>query len=79
MLILTRKKDESIHIGDDIVITILDITGETIKIGIDAPRNIQIFRSELLKEIQRENQQAAASKMDLHSLKEILRTPEKNT
>ena len=75
MLILARKKNESIHIGDDIVITIVDVAGENIKIGIDAPKNIQIFRSELLKEVQQENKQAATAKLDLKDLAQIIKLP----
>lgn len=73
MLILARKKNESIRIGDDITITIVDVTGETIKLGIEAPKNIQIFRSELLKEVQQENKQAATAKINLQDLTEIIK------
>lgn len=75
MLILARKKNESIHIGDDIVITIVDVAGENIKIGIDAPKNIQIFRSELLKEIQQENKQATTNKINPKDLALIFKLP----
>lgn len=67
MLVLTRKKNESIHIGKDIKITILETIGDTVKIGIAAPKNIEIYRTELFQAIQTENQQAAAS----HKEKEI--------
>ena len=67
MLVLTRKKNESIHIGKDIKITILETIGDTVKIGIAAPKNIEIYRTELFQAIQTENQQAAAS----HKAKEM--------
>jgi carbon storage regulator len=55
MLILTRRTDEKIKIGEDIVVSILDIEGGTVKIGIDAPRHITILRAEMLEKIQQEN------------------------
>lgn len=48
MLVLTRKKDQSIHIGDDIIITVLNINGDKVSIGIKAPPEKLIFREELL-------------------------------
>ncbi|GER68384.1 MULTISPECIES: carbon storage regulator CsrA [Heyndrickxia] len=59
MLILSRRKGESIQIGDDIEITIAAIQGDQVKIGIDAPKHIEIHRKEVYLEIQRENTAAA--------------------
>ncbi len=59
MLVLTRKLNEAIRIGDDIEIKILAIEGEQIKIGIEAPKNIDIHRKEIYIAIQLENKKAA--------------------
>jgi len=59
MLVLTRKRNQSIIIGDNIEITIVDIHGEQVKLGITAPRTIPVHRKELYEEIQRENLLAA--------------------
>ena len=59
MLVLTRKKDQSLVIGDDIVITVLDIQGDQIRLGVDAPKSVKIFRKELYLEILEENKSAA--------------------
>lgn len=59
MLILRRKINESIQIGDDIELTILAIEGEQIKIGIDAPKTVDIHRKEVYLAIQKENSEAA--------------------
>ena len=58
MLVLARKKDESIMVGDDIEITIVDIQGDQVKIGIAAPRNVSIHRKEVFMEIREENMKA---------------------
>ena len=75
MLILTRKIDESIVIADDITVTVLEISGERVKIGIDAPRSITILRHELQEQVCQENIEAAAAAADLgdvaRQLKEI--------
>ena len=65
MLILTRKIDESIVIADDIFVTVLEISGERVKIGIDAPRSIVILRKELHEQVRQENIEAAAAATDL--------------
>lgn len=59
MLVLSRHRDESIIIGDDIVITIVDIRGDKVRLGIDAPTDIPVHRREVYEAIQRENRKAA--------------------
>ncbi|MFJ7669486.1 carbon storage regulator CsrA [Lysinibacillus sp. NPDC097195] len=61
MLVLSRKKDESIMIGDQIEIKILAIEGEQIKIGIVAPKTVKVHRSEVFEAIQAQNKEALAS------------------
>ena len=56
MLVLSRQRDESIMIGDDVVITIVDIRGDKVRIGIDAPTRIPVHRQEVYEAIQRENE-----------------------
>jgi carbon storage regulator len=58
LLVLARRKEESIVIGDDVVITILGIEGEKVKIGIEAPNNIRIWRKELYEAITEQNKLA---------------------
>lgn len=69
MLALTRKPGERIVIGDNIVITVVDIKGENIRLAIDAPKEIKIYRGEIYDTIAAENKQAAAplnmSEMDM--------------
>lgn len=59
MLVLSRHRDESIIIGDDIVITVVDIRGDKVRLGINAPVEIPVHRQEVYEAIQRENKQAA--------------------
>ncbi|WP_260286370.1 carbon storage regulator CsrA [Peribacillus aracenensis] len=59
MLVLTRKPNEAIMIGDDIEITILSVEGEQIKLGINAPKNVDIHRKEVYLSIQQENRTAS--------------------
>jgi carbon storage regulator len=59
MLVLTRKAGESIVIGGDVELTVLEIDGDHIRLGIQAPRSVPIYRAELWAEIQRENALAA--------------------
>lgn len=60
MLVLTRKIEEEIKIGDNIVIKVLDVEGGSVKIGIDAPRDIVILRMEILEQVQKENIESAS-------------------
>jgi carbon storage regulator len=55
MLVLTRKSDESINIGDDITITIVEIKGNSVRLGIKAPDKLKIYRKELYDRIKKEN------------------------
>jgi len=55
MLVLTRKSDESINLGDDITITVVEIKGNSVRLGITAPGNIKIYRKELYDRIKKEN------------------------
>ena len=55
MLVLSRQKDESIMIGDDVEITIVDVRGDKVRLGITAPRSISVHRREVYDAIQREN------------------------
>lgn len=59
MLVLTRKTKESIKIGDDIEITVLSVSGDQVKVGINAPKNIEIHRMEIYNDIQKENETAS--------------------
>ena len=59
MLVLSRKRDESIIINDNIVVTIVDIRGDKVRLGIDAPQDIPVHRREVYDAIQRESQKAA--------------------
>ena len=58
MLILARKENQSIMIGDNIEITIVNIKGDHIKIGINAPDNVKVYRKEIFEEIQKANLEA---------------------
>ena len=68
MLVLTRKTGEAIQIGDDIEITVVSIKGDQIKLGINAPKNIEIHRKEIYLEIQKENEDASKGISDLFSV-----------
>jgi len=64
MLVLSRQRDESIIIGDNVVITIVDVRGDKVKLGIDAPQEIPVHRREVYEAIRRENEQAAKLRPD---------------
>jgi carbon storage regulator len=64
MLVLSRQRDESIMIGEDVVVTIVDVRGDRVRLGIDAPTEIPVHRREVYEAIHRENQRSAAAKID---------------
>lgn len=64
MLVLSRQRDESIIIGDNIVVTVVDVRGDKVRLGIDAPREVSVHRREIYEAIQRENRQASQIPLD---------------
>ena len=71
MLALARKLNQSIVIGNNIEITLLEIKGDQIKLGINAPKSVPIYRKEIYEKIQEENKKAAQAKIDMGSLKNL--------
>jgi carbon storage regulator len=73
LLVLARKKNESILIGDDIEIIITEISDDKVKIGIKAPKAMKVFRKELLIEIEQENKKSAVTDMiDMQKLNMVI-------
>ena len=71
MLILSRKLDQKIRIGDNIVLTIIDIKGDQVKIGVEAPNDVKVFRQEVFSAIQSENK--AANQISMEQLQKLLK------
>lgn len=71
MLVLTRKKDQTIIINENVEITVLDVQGDQVRIGINAPRSVSVHRKEVFLEIQQENKKA--SEVSNVSLDEIMK------
>jgi carbon storage regulator len=72
MLILARRMSESIIISDDIEVSVIDIKGDQVKIGINAPRTVKVYRKEVYEAIQRENKAAMMSAASIPSLDQFL-------
>lgn len=70
MLALARKVNQSIMIGDDIEITLLEIKGDQVKIGISAPKSIPVYRKEIYLQIQEENKQAG-QEVDIAKIRDL--------
>ncbi|WP_050179826.1 carbon storage regulator CsrA [Domibacillus robiginosus] len=68
MLVLTRKPGESLMIGDDIELTIVSVSGDQVKLGINAPKHVDIHRKEIYVQIGNENKSASAGVTDLSGL-----------
>ncbi len=73
MLILTRKLNESITIGDSIEVSVIEIKGDQVKLGINAPREIKVYRKEVYIAIQEENRAAAMTKAELPLIGSLLK------
>ncbi|MGC2374097.1 MAG: carbon storage regulator CsrA [Solirubrobacteraceae bacterium] len=67
MLVLTRKPNQSIMIGDDVEVSVLSVVGEKVRIGIHAPHDIPVFRTEIYVEIHREDGESAPSSKDVRT------------
>jgi carbon storage regulator len=59
MLNITRRRGERVVLGDDVFISVLEVSGQTVRLGIDAPRSVRIYREEIWLEVKRENEAAA--------------------
>ena len=64
MLVLSRRVGESIVIGDDVTVTVLDVRGDVVRVGIQAPRSVTVHREELLRELEETNRAAASASED---------------
>jgi carbon storage regulator len=71
MLVLSRKSDQKIHIGPDITVTILEVSGKFVRVGIEAPDSVSILRGEVKEQIESENRMAASRTKHLDELKKI--------
>jgi carbon storage regulator len=75
MLVLTRKSNQSIMIGDDIEVSVLALMGEKVRIGIEAPRSVPVFRKEVYVEIQ-QDREGGADKEEVDEALERLKSPD---
>ena len=65
MLVITRKAGDRVQIGDDITVTLLEITGSSVRLGIDAPAEVAVYRHEILQAVKEENRAAAEANAEL--------------
>jgi len=65
MLVLSRRAGESVVLGEDVVVTILEVRGDVVRVGIDAPRSVKVHRAELLAQLEETNRQAASPSEDV--------------
>jgi len=79
MLVLTRRAGESVMIGDDVTITVLEARGDVIRLGIQAPRDVQVHREEVYRELQAANREAASPTEDaVEAVTRMLQPPEES-
>ena len=80
MLVLSRRIGESVVIGDDIVVTVLDVRGDIVRIGVDAPRSVNVHRAEVLRELEKVNQESAApSEAAMKAMQDAVRRKQQPT
>lgn len=72
MLALSRKKEEAIVINNDIEITVIEIKGDQVKLGISAPKSVPVYRKEVYAQIQEANKEAANSISDVAAIENLL-------
>ncbi len=78
MLVLARKKEEGIYIGDDIIVRIVEIQGNQVRLGIQAPKDVRIIREEIVQIVREENVQSLATeKPDAEMLNQLLNLTKK--
>jgi carbon storage regulator len=78
MLVLTRKKNQSIVVNDNIELTIIDIQGDQVRVGINAPKDVKVFRKEVYVEMTEENQRASNVQIEaLNLLKSAIKKQQK--
>jgi carbon storage regulator len=78
MLVLTRKTNESIIIGDNIAVTVVAVEGDQVRLGVTAPKNIAVHRQEVYEQIKKENLEAAqSSSTDISSVLKLMSTRKK--
>jgi carbon storage regulator len=75
VLVLTRRANQSIMIGADVVVTVLEVRGDQVRIGIDAPRSVSVHREEVFRELEAANRAAASPKSDALDDLATLRPP----
>ncbi|GAA2654180.1 MULTISPECIES: carbon storage regulator CsrA [Micromonosporaceae] len=79
MLVLTRRAGESVMIGNDVIITVLEARGDVIRLGIQAPRDVQVHREEVFRELQAANREAASPTDDaVRAITKMLQSPEES-
>jgi carbon storage regulator len=76
VLVLTRRANESIMIGNDIVVTVLEVKGDQVRIGIRAPKSVAVHREEVLAELAKANRDAASPGSEALAGLEAIRPPE---
>jgi carbon storage regulator len=65
MLIITRRAGEKVMVGDDVVVHVMEIVGNTVRVGIEAPRSVPVYREEIWNAVRDENRAAADAPIDL--------------
>jgi carbon storage regulator len=79
MLVLTRRAGESVMIGDNVTVTVLEARGDVIRLGIQAPRDVQVHREEVYRELQAVNREAASPTEDaVEAVTRMLQPPEES-